>query len=350
MSVERPAITRPSALRAWRLFICLAVLSNSASGGGPATGPFDRAIEIARPRVVKLYGAGMGRQKAYGSGVLVSPDGRIVTATSLMLEGRSLRAVLADGSSYAAELIARDPYRQLALLKIDVRDLPYFDVTRDSHVRTGDWVIAAANPFKVASGREPVSVAAGIIAARTRLAARHRRQDFSYDGEVLLTDVVVSAPGAAGGALVDARGNLVGVIGRPVVSTRTNTWVNYALPVAEVATFVLAPDAVEARTRPDPTAERAAAEKRLLQLGLRLLDVGGRVRPPYVERVRAASAAHTAGLRANDLILAINDESVATCNDVRTALQALEPQTPLSLFVKRADDVVLIELASAGES
>ena len=166
---------------------------------------FAEAISSAQQRVVKLYGAALGREKAYGSGVIISADGRIVTTLSVMLEGRGLRVVLPDGRVLPAQVLGRDEHRQLALLKIEAADLPFFELTDSRSLTPGDWLIAAANSFKVADGPEPVSVSLGIFSARIMLDARHRRQDFPYDGPVLLTDIIVTTPGSAGGGTARRR-------------------------------------------------------------------------------------------------------------------------------------------------
>ena len=306
-----------------------------------AAEPFAEAISSAQQRVVKLYGAALGREKAYGSGVLISADGRIVTTLSIMLEGRSLRAVLSDGRALPAQVLARDECRQLALLKIEVDDVPFFELTDSQSLTPGDWLIAAANPFKVADGPEPVSVSLGMFSARIKLDARHRRQDFSYDGPVLLTDIIVTTPGSAGGALLDADGRLVGVIGRAVTSKRTNTWINYALPIEEVARFIDG----------DPSHDHGgvvAVEAQITppDLGIRLFNIGGRTRPAYVERIRPGSPARKAGLLPNDLIVSVQGEPVTTCADFRRIVATLISRQPLSLVVKRGDELVIIDLSA----
>lgn len=305
---------------------------------------FGEAIGAARQRVVKLYGAGVGREKAYGSGVLVSADGQIVTALSVLLEGRGLRAVLPDGRTLPAEVVARDERRQLALLKVDAEQLPHFELGRSDELRPGDWVIAAGNPFKVADGPEPVSVSIGLFAGRTELSGRHRARDFPYTGTVLLTDVIVTAPGCAGGALVDREGRLVGVIGRAVISKHTNTWLNCALPVEEVGAFLSGDEqepAAGGSSQPPTDAAR-----RLGELGICLFDVGGRVRPAYIERVRPDSPAWRSGLRANDLVMSLDGQAVDACADLRRLVSEADPQQRLTLVVKRGDELKLIELAA----
>ncbi len=298
------------------------------------------AIAVARERVVKIYGGALGTEKAYGSGVLISPDGRVVTALAVLLEGQSLRVVLPDGRVLPARVVSRDERRQLALLQVDAEGLPCFELAGSAHLAAGDWLVAAANPFKVADGPEPVSIATGVLAGRADLSARYRRQDYPYDGPVLLTDMIVSTPGSAGGAVVDAAGQLVGIIGRPVVSKRTNVLLNYAIPVEEIAAFVSGES--------EPTPSVADAPRRgpssLAELGISLFDVGGRSRPAYIERVRPHSPAARAGLRANDLLLSIRGDAIATCADVSEALERVRGNEPLELVVKRGEELVSVAL------
>ena len=323
--------------------LCGAAPAVAGAGVSQAGDPFDTAIERVQQRVVKLYGGSLGRERGYGSGVVVSADGKIVTTLSILLEGRMLRVVLPDGRRFPARIIARDQRRQLALLQIDAFELPYFELNGSGHLQPGDWVIAAANPFKVADGPEPVSVSLGVLSGRTRLAARRHAQDFPYNGPVLLTDLIVATPGSAGGALVDADGKLVGLIGKAVVSKQTNTWLNYALPVEEVAAFLEESRAEPDRQLPEPS-PRAKPDASRLDLGFRLFDVGGREPPPYVERVRPDSPAWRAGLRPNDLILSIEGQQVVTCADFREAVNKLRPGQSIQLVIKRREEVVSLEL------
>lgn len=312
-------------------------------------GAFGPAIAAAQARVVKLYGRGIGRATAYGSGVIISTAGEIVTGLSSLLESPTLRVALPDGRRAIAKVVARDEQRQLALLKCDVKCEAAFELTSSADLKPGDWLVAASNTFKVAEGPEAVSVSAGIFSGRVTLAARRRQQEFVYDGLVLLTDVIVSTPGAEGGALVDSTGRLVGLLGKAVTSKRTNTWISYALPVEEVAAFVQAarqPGGLVTATRPvTPTLIPAS---RPVDIGIRLFDLGGTSMPPYVERVRPGSLASAAGLAVNDLLLTVAGEHVATCAEARTALERLQLGRTVELSIKRNNEVVLLQLSTAG--
>lgn len=323
--------------------LAIGLLVCSAPCGADADPRFETAIQVAELRTVKLHGGAIGREHGYGSGVLVSSDGQIVTTAAAMLETASLRCVLADGRRYPARIVARDDEHQLVLLKIDAERLPCFELGDSSRVLVGDWVIAAANPFKVAQGSEPVSFMAGILSGRTVLSARRRAQDFPYRGPILLLDMIVATPGSSGGAVVDLDGRLIGLVGRPVIGAQTNTWLNYALPVEIVAEFLRAASAGELAQPAQAPASRPAGPTPE-DLGLRLFDVGGRTRPAYVERVRSGSPAALAGLRANDLVLSVGGRATATCADLRDAVAALPPGSTVALVVKRGEQVLELSL------
>jgi serine protease Do len=320
------------------------VVANSVGGQQDHVGgPFADAIGAAQQRVVKLYGGGFGRERGYGSGAVISSDGKIVTTLSVLLESPTLRAVLPDGRRFPARVIHRDEVRQLALLQIEAGDLAFFELGSSEHLKTGDWVIAAANPFKVADGPEPVSIAVGLFSGRAELSARRRTQDFAYEGPVLMTDIIVATPGSAGGALVDARGRLVGLIGKAVVSKNTNTWANYALPVEEVAAFL------NDTTAPDTTlGNEVAAEQARPDLGIRLFDVGGRARPAYVERVRRDSPAWQVGIRPNDLIVSVAGKPINSCDEFYRVRGSLRVGEQVTVVIKRGDELKTIDLTVGG--
>ena len=135
------------------------------------------------------------------------------------------------------------------------------------------------------------------------------------------------------------------------MSSRTNTWLNYALPAEEVAAFleripVAGAAPTSATTRPrDPTAEQPGEfVSNFPALGLRLFNIGGRTRPAYVERVKTGSPAAQADLRANDLVLSVAGDQTATCDDFGRAVAKLTPGRKVTLIVKRGEEVKSLDL------
>ena len=131
--------------------------------------------EVARqvlPKIVKIYGAGGIRGlEAYQSGFLISDQGHILTAWSYVLDADPVLAVLDDGRRFPAELTGADPRSELAVLKIDAQDVPYFDLQQVAQAQTGDRILAFSNLYGIATGSEPVSVLHGFVSAVTQLSA-----------------------------------------------------------------------------------------------------------------------------------------------------------------------------------
>jgi serine protease Do len=324
-------------------------------------GGYAKSIEALLPRVVKLYGLGVGTQAGYGTGVIVSADGLVLTVFSLLIDARHVRAVLSDGTVYEAEVVRRDTQRQLALLRLrssgnsaadstaaTIGPLAHFDLGCGQGEqpapgpRAGDWVVIAGNPFKVAEGAEPVSIAHGVVSARTRLDARRSVKDFPYHGEVLALDAVTSNPGGPGSAVVDLDGRFVGLVGREVVSNLTHTHFNYAMPRDVLCEFML--EAAGKTDSPASQAEVAPTPATTVDPGIRLTRTGYQKLPPMVERVRRGSAAEKAGVRADDLILSVNGKSVSDAEEYDERLRSLEAGQAVDLVVRRGRAIVSVRI------
>lgn len=335
---------------------------------------FRLAVEKALPRVVKLYGLGVGAQSGYGSGILISTDGMVLTVLSLLIDSEHIRAVTNDGTTYEADVLFRDSQRQLALLQLKPRPLaapggrefvaspatifdpfPFFEVPCDGTsesmtsspcpgLKVGDWVVAAGNPFKVADGAEPVSIAHGIYSARTRLDARRKVKDFPYRGDVLVIDAITSNPGAPGGAVVDLDGNLIGMVGRVVVSNRTHTQFNYAIPRDVLAECLR--DATNPANMSKSRSSKKAAEDEpaAVDFGLRLSRTGYKDLPPFVERVRKGSPAEKAGVLKDDLILSINQANVSDVREFDERWRTLKSGEPIDLVIRRERRILTVRL------
>ena len=212
---------------------CL-MLAATAVAGEPTT-PQQVAAAAAR-KVVKIYGAG-GVQglEGYQSGIIISPDGRIATALSTVLDSDGLDCVLDDGRRFEARLIGVDPQRELAVLAIEAVDLPAF-TPREERVAAGTRVLAISNLFGVAVGDERASVQRGVVAAVVPLEARRGSYEVPYRGKVYILDCTTNNPGAPGGAVVDWRGRLIGMLGKELRASGSGIWLNYAIPAESLAT------------------------------------------------------------------------------------------------------------------
>jgi S1-C subfamily serine protease len=334
-----------------RVLLVVSCCASATAGQG-----FERAMEAASTKVVRLFGLKAGLSAGYGSGVLVSDDGLVVTVLSLILDARNLRAVTHDGAVYGADVIARDRDRQLALIRL--KSLPsfdrrgnrvdgapvgpgafdYFEPGDSQSLYPGDWVIAAANPFKVAQGNESISYSVGVFSVRTSLDARRKRQDFPFRGEVLAIDSITSNPGSPGGALLNIDGEWIGLLGRIVVSQRTHTNFNYALPVETVMAFVrgvLDPESAVA----DPS-----AMKNLAYSGLKLFELGYRKKLVYVDKVRRGSPAKRAGIRKDDLIVSVGGKSVTDVGGFDEIMSRKQPGERVDFVLIRDDEVLSVVL------
>jgi serine protease Do len=305
------------------------------------TSPQD-VIAAAARRVVKLYGAGgLSGLEGYQSGIIVSPDGRIVTVASTVLDSDEIDCVLDDGRRFVARLVGVDPRRELAVLQIDATDLPAFAVApREEPAPPGTRIIAFSNMFGVAVGDERVTAQRGVVAAHVPLEARRGATEAPFRGNVYVLDCTTNNPGSPGGAVVDARGRLLGMLGKELRSTESGIWLNYALPVNEVAAGT---EAVMTGTVATAIREDAPRFNAGLLGAILVPDLLERT-PPFVESVDPESPAARAGLRPDDLVIAVGPRSVTTRVAVEQALGALAAGDPVKLTVIRNGELVELDL------
>lgn len=160
-------------------------------------------------------------QEASGSGVIVSSDGYIVTNNHVVGQASEIIVSLFNGRGYNGEIIGTDPSTDLAVIKIDEKNLPKAVLANSDDVRVGDWVLAVGNPFNLAS-----TVTAGIVSAKARNI--NILTDNSAIESFIQTDAAVN-PGNSGGALVNLRGELVGI--NTAIATPTGTYAGYSFAV-----------------------------------------------------------------------------------------------------------------------
>ncbi len=228
----------PSKVRAAALgFACLLAGAGIARASEGAASLVDVARNV-QPKVVKLYGAGGLRGlEAYQSGILISGKGHVLTVWSYVLDADEVTVVLNDGRHFSAKYVASDPITEIALLKFDPggEEVPHFDLATAVKAEPGARVLAFSNLFGIAVGNEPVSMLHGVISSVAPLEARRGAFGTNYHGDVYVVDAAANNPGAAGGALTDAQGRLLGMLGKELRSKLSGTWLNYALPVSAFA-------------------------------------------------------------------------------------------------------------------
>ena len=326
------------------LVVCswLLVAANSATCADLQT-----TIRNGQRKIVKLYGAGGFRQmEAYQSGILVSPEGHILTAMSYVLDTDDLVAVLDDGRKLRPEIIGTDPVRELAVLAPEELEsgLPYFDLSQSVSGHAGQRVLALSNLYGIATGDEPASALQGVVTAVAPLDARRGAQRMQFRDTVYIIDAQANNPGAAGGALIDWQGRLVGVLGKEVRSRMTGTWLHYALPAREIAPVVA--DILAGRELSVVQDNSVLPENALNSAMLGFMTVPDVLRrtPPYVDTVIRNSLADEQGLRADDLVVFVGDRPIASCRELVQALARYEQDEPVSVSVLRDGKLFVFQL------
>jgi serine protease Do len=332
-----------------------------------ASDPFNEVAAAVNQKVVKLFGAGGFRGITnYGTGLLISSDGHILTCTSQMLESSEIVVHLSDGRRMRAVVMVVEPELDIALLKIRVEgkkpdeptglDLPYFDLPAAAErprAQPGDWVLGFSNSFEIAMRDEPVSVQRGVIAAYAKMHGRRGIFDFPYTGDVYVIDAITNNPGSAGGALTDRKGNLLGVIGKEIKNALSETWMNYAIPIGaevevkdgDMVVKISIPAFVELGMkgqykpvkRPEVTTGPGGFH------GIRFVPNVLERTPPYVEDVVPGSPAAKAGVRVDDLISFIDGEPVYSIKSFHEAIKKTRPGMKVRFDVRRGDNLETIE-------
>ena len=295
----------------------------------------DQAISKSQPKMVKVFGASAGKVEGFATGIIVSKDGLILSSQGVFLDGRQVKVVLADGAEHIATILKRDRETQLSLLKIQAVTPSFFELSAESVGKKGDWVIALSNAFKVADKDEPVSVMLGVISLRTTMEARLTKRDVAYRGELVLIDAITSNPGASGGAVITPDGSLVGIVGKIINSSETNTRLNYAVPTQVLHEFVAGKASVNGEAQP-------VTEQQDVEFGVVLFKLGGRNNPAYIDRVVRGSPAK---LKSDDMIVSIAGEKIGNLKDYAESLKSLRPEEEVLMIVKRGVEMVRVRIA-----
>ena len=320
------------------------VTQNQLLDSGPPAS-FRGVVRQVQSKLVKIVGGGGVRGwGSYQSGVCISEDGYILTSWSYVLEADNVTVTLDDGQSFSSTLVGYDPRIEIAVLKIDVNGLSHFKLDLAVTAELGSRVLAFSNLYGVATGDEPVSVQTGVVSAKTKLSSRRGAFESAYDGDVYLVDAIINNPGANGGVLCDRKGRLLGVIGKEPRDNRLDTWLNFAIPISSIATSVQ-----EIRNGQlivqDRSNQRKPSEPMTLDLlGLVLVPNVVDRTPPFIDRIVADSAAATVNLRADDLVISVNDKLCPSVNALKEELEYIDRDAKLRLMVRRNNEFIDVEL------
>ncbi|MDD4148581.1 MAG: Do family serine endopeptidase [Bacteroidales bacterium] len=301
---------------------------------------FTNSVELGLPAVVHvktqynqpnytLYDFIFGTNPRYstpvmssGSGVIISADGYIVTNNHVINNAEIIEVVLNNKNSYPAKLIGRDATTDIALLKVEAENLPNISYGDSDELRIGEWVIAIGNPFNLTS-----TATAGIVSAKARNI--NIMSDNMAIESFIQTDAAVN-PGNSGGALINTKGELVGI--NTAIASKNGSFVGYsfAIPVNIVRKVVA--DLVE------------FGEVQRAYLGLDMVDIDAQIAKKlditniegvYVARIWDNGAADKAGIEIGDIIVAINSNQVNSNSELLENISRFRPGETINILVKR---------------
>lgn len=261
-------------------------------------------------------------QIGLGSGVIIRPDGYIVTNNHVISGADQIEVTLENDRVYPARLVGTDPATDIALLKIEASDLPCIPLGDSDRLRLGDWVLAIGSPYDLRS-----TITAGIVSAKGRSLP-------NYDGQFRIesfiqTDAAVN-PGNSGGALVNTAGELVGINTSIISLTGSYAGYSFAVPVNIVSK--IAEDFI------------AYGEVRRAVLGISMSEIDGTraaglgldgTGGVYIEAVQQGSVAEKAGIKAGDILIEINLTPLKNAAAVQEQMSRLRPGEQAAITLLR---------------
>ena len=261
------------------------------------------------------YGFGQPReQRGSGSGVIIRPDGYIVTNNHVVAGATSIQVTLNNNQQYEATVVGTDPATDVAIIKVDATDLPAIALGNSDALRLGEWVLAIGSPL---GAQLRSTITAGIVSAKGR-SMPDNSGEFKIES-FIQTDAAVN-PGNSGGALVNKKGELVGINTAIVSQTGSYTGYSFAVPVNIVKRVA------------DDLMDFGSVKRALLGITMGTVDKKfademklSSVSGVYINEVLKGSAAEKAGLKKNDVIVAIDGQKVTDASSVQAKVNNYHP-------------------------
>jgi serine protease Do/serine protease DegQ len=262
-------------------------------------------------------------QEGLGSGVIVSADGYILTNNHVVEGADELKVSLSDGAEYEAKIIGTDPKTDVAVIKIEAEKLPTLTLADSDKLRVGDVVFAVGNPLAVGQ-----TVTMGIVSAKGRSVGI--LGDIGGYEDFIQTDAAINM-GNSGGALVDARGRLVGVNSAILSPSRGSIGIGFAIPTNLAASIMnsLVETGTVSRGYLGVSTEVVTADV-AEQLGLPR-DTKGVV----ITDITPGTPAEKAGLKRTDIVLALNDHPITSVDEMRLLVAQMAPGSAAKLAIVR---------------
>ncbi len=257
-----------------------------------------------------------------GSGVIIQPDGYIITNNHVIEDATDVEVTLHDNRSFKAKLVGVDPTTDLALLKIEESGLPSVSFVNSDQVQVGEWVMAVGNPFNLNS-----TVTAGIVSAKGRN-INILRDQFAVES-FIQTDAAIN-PGNSGGALVNLEGNLIGI--NTAIASPTGSYSGYGFAIPSNIVSKVVEDLLEFGT-----VQRGFIGAMIRSVDNNLASEKGlkRFQGVYVDSLVGGGAAEAAGILSGDIITAIEDSPVNNSSALLETIARHRPGDRLKVTVDR---------------
>ena len=261
------------------------------------------------------------QQTSLGSGVVLTADGYILT-NNHVVDGADALEVVAEGETYEAKIVGTDPSSDLAVIKVDGATLKPIEIGNSAELRVGEWVMAAGSPF----GMEQ-SVSTGIVSAVNRSYADS--QSGAIYTNMIQTDAAINS-GNSGGALVDAEGKLIGINTLIMSTSGTSSGVGFAIPVDYA--FGIAEQLIQGKT---PSHAQIGITPMTLTSELASRFGINASEGAIINSLTSGGAAEKAGLKVGDVIIKVNNESIASASDLVLAIRSHSPNDEVEVTYLR---------------